>query len=151
MEALEKTSEKKEIEEEFSFYSYFVPLTTKKAIIWIIIIGLIVYFNSLLNGFVWEDQTLIINNINGHSFNIFDLKNTANQGLQFRPFTALIIAILYSIFNNTAFFYHLTQLVLHVGTTILLFFLFKKFFTKTLSFFLSLLFLIHPINTDSVV
>ena len=118
MDGFLKTIENIKEEDKFSFKNLFVPLTTAKAITWIVVIGLIVYFNMLFNGFAWEDNTLIINNINGHSFNIFDLKNTFNQGIQFRPFTAFFVATLYSLFSNTAFLYHLTQLILHLGDAI---------------------------------
>lgn len=151
MDGLLKTIEKKEVEKKFSFKNYFVQLTTAKAITLIILIGLIVYFNSLFNGFVWEDNTLIINNVNGHSFNIFDPQNTFNGGIQFRPISALYTAILYSIFNNLPFFYHALQVIIHLAIAVLLFFLFNYFFNKRLSLFLSALFLAHPINSEAIV
>jgi hypothetical protein len=46
-------------ETEFSFKNYFVPLTTAKAVTWIIVIGFTVYFTVFFNGFVWDDFPFI--------------------------------------------------------------------------------------------
>lgn len=140
-----------EIQEDFSFKSFFVPLTTMKAVHWIIIVGLIVFANMLFNGFVWEDNTLIINNPWGHTFDIFNTKVTFNDLGQFRPVTALYSAILFTFFNTQPFFYHIIQLVIHCANAIIIFFIFKHFFSKKNALLLSLLFLIIPINSESVV
>jgi len=49
-------------EEQFTFKSFFIPLTTLKAIHWIVIVGLVAFFNMLFNGFVFDDFTYIVNN-----------------------------------------------------------------------------------------
>lgn len=139
-------------QEEFSFKNYFVPFTNAKAIIWIVIIGLTVFANMLLNGFVWDDLGYIINYSPVHSLNFLFAftKNMFNTGSQFRPIPIIYLSFFYSIFGQTPFFYHLLQLILHISNTILLFFLFKHFFKNSLAFFLSLIFLIHPLQVESV-
>lgn len=136
----------------FPFKSVFVPLTTLKAIHGIIFIGLVVYFNSLFNGFVWDDKTYILFNPDVQAFNIGALikTNIFNAGGQYRPIPAIYFAVLVSLFKNTIFFYHFLQLLIHIANTCLLFVVFTRFFGKTSSFFLSLLFLIHPIQVESV-
>ncbi len=49
-----------------------------------------------------------------------------------------------------AFFYHVIQILLQMACSCLLFFFLKRFFSITLSFFLSLIFLVHPIQVESV-
>lgn len=154
MDGLIKTTDKKEAEEDFSFYSYFVPFTTKKAIIWIIIIGLIVYFNMLFNGFVLDDQSYIIFNPELHSLNFSILfgKNvfsTLSTG-QYDPIPAIYFATLYNIFNNSSFFYHFFQVALQITNACLVFILLKRFFNKNLAFILSIVFLVHPIQEEAV-
>ena len=56
-----------EQEQEFSFKNYFVPFTTGKAIWFIILIGVIVFANMLVNGFVWDDTGQIVENNAAHS------------------------------------------------------------------------------------
>ncbi|MGI0058651.1 MAG: tetratricopeptide repeat protein, partial [Nitrosotalea sp.] len=139
-------------EEEFSFKSYFIPLTTLKAINWIVIIGLIVFANMLFNGFVWDDKTYIILNQQVHSFDLARLIGNSlfNSGGNYRPIPALYFTTLYSLFRDYAFFYHFIQLIFHTINTVLLYLVFKKFFKNATAFFLSLIFLIHPIQVESV-
>ncbi len=141
-----------EQEEEFSFKRYFVPLTTLKAIHWIVFIGLIVYANMLFNSFVWDDKSYIIQNPELSPFNPFALfgHNMFNAIGQYRPVPALYFAAIFAIFKNAQFFYHVPQLILHIINTVLVFRLFTKFFNKGISFFSSLFFLVHPLQVESV-
>jgi protein O-mannosyl-transferase len=144
--------ERKEIEEEFSFKNYFIPLTTAKAITWIIVIGFIVFCNSLFNGFVGDDKIYITNNLPTH---IISLSNAFGPSIfntqgQYRPIPSLYFSIQYVLFGANTFFYHFFQLLLHIGCSILLFILFRKFFSVTLTFFLVLIFLVHPLQVESV-
>lgn len=138
--------------EGLSFYDYFLPFTAKKAILFIIIIGILVYFNSLFNTFVWDDLLYIINNPQVHTIHIlFGFRqNFFNRLGQYRPIPEIYFSILYALFNTNPFYYHIIQLLMHIGNTVLLFFLFQKFFDKKLSFFLSIIFLIHPLQVESV-
>lgn len=139
-------------EEDYFFKRYFVPFTTKKAIVFITIIGLVVFANMLINSFAWDDLSYIVYNPEVHKFDIFELFKPSffNHGTQYRAFSAIYFAFLHSIFTDNAFFYHVMQLILHITNTALLFVFLKKFFTKQISFVLSLLFLIHPIQVESV-
>lgn len=139
-------------ENNYSFKNYFIPLTTTKAIHWIIVIGLIVYANMLFNSFVWDDISYILLNPDVHTLNLFYLfgNNHFNTLGQYRPIPAVYFAVLYSLFSNSTFFYHLIQLIFQLTNVILLFILFKYFFNTKLSFFLSLVFLVHPMQVESV-
>ena len=81
-------------EGEFSFKQYFVPLTTIKAVHWIIIIGLLVFANALFNGFVWDDKTYIVNNLEVHKLDLATLlgPNLFNSAGFYRPISALYFA-----------------------------------------------------------
>jgi len=141
-----------EREEEFSFSRPFIPLTKTKAITWIVIIGFIVYFNSLFNSFVGDDLIYIINNASSHTINISHAFGTSifNTQGQYRPIPALYFSILYILFGTNTFFYHFFQLSLHIICTIFLFILFRKFFSLRFSFLSTLVFLIHPLQVESV-
>lgn len=53
-------------------------------------------------------------------------------------------------FGSNAFLYHLIQLLLHIISSSILFIFFSLFFTDGIAFFLALIFLVHPINVESV-
>lgn len=139
-------------EEDYFFKRFFIPFTTKKAIIWLIVIGLVVFANMLINSFAWDDLSYILYNPEIHTLDILSLFKPSffNHGTQYRAFSAVYFALLHSVFTDNAFFYHFVQLALHITNTILLFVFLKKFFKKNISFLLSILFLIHPIQVESV-
>jgi hypothetical protein len=139
-------------EEEFSLKTFIFPFTTRKAITWIIVIGCSVFFTMLFNGFVWDDLVFILNNPELHTVSLLTAfgQNYFNNSGYYRPLPELYFSILYTLFGQHAFFYHLTQLFLHIICTILLFFLYRKFFQKSVAFILALIFLVHPINVESV-
>jgi tetratricopeptide (TPR) repeat protein len=141
-----------EPQEEFSLKNYFVPVTTSKAINWIILIGLIVYANMLFNGFVWDDLTYVLYNSQVHTFNISTLIGSSlfNSAGQYRPLPALYFTLMYMLFHQTTFYYHLVQLLLHITDAILVFILFIRFFSKKLSLLIALIFLVNPIQVESV-
>lgn len=147
-------------EQEFSLKKLFVPLTTVKVIHYLIIIGFLVFGNMLFNGFVADDITLILTNPTIHSLSNFSTllfqiqPHAGGQGLvtgsYYIPLTLISFSFLYTFFGDTSFFFHLFQLLLHIGNTILLFSIFTPFFSKRVALLLSLLFLVHPINQETV-
>lgn len=150
--------DRNEAKKDFSFKSFFEPLTTTKAITWIVIIGLIVYCNSLFNGFVGDDEGQIVGNILIQSINnipiIFHsvLRMKTNTGITtyYKPITFSVITLLHTFFGLSPFFYHLVQMVLHISNGIMVYLLFKKHIKKVIAFFAAILFLIHPINAETV-
>jgi protein O-mannosyl-transferase len=163
-----RVSEKKDMEEEFSFKKFFVPLTTVKVVHWLVIIGLAVYFKSLFNGFVWDDADQIVNNpLILHPSNIpyFFTHSTfytggaqsALSGLYYRPVMMVLFAAIASLWGLSPFAFHLVSVVLHIINSILVYFFMKKLFeiqkyrfSMHVSFVAAVLFLVHPANVESV-
>lgn len=139
-------------EENFSLTSLFSPLTNIKAIHIIVILGLLVFANCLFNTFVWDDKAFIINNPEIHSINLATLfgPNLFNFSSYYRPIPALYFAIVYAVSGTNPFLYHVIQITLHIINTVLVFYLLRNFFKTNLSFFLSLIFLVHPMQVESV-
>lgn len=142
--------------QEFSFKSYFVPFTTIKAIHFIIVIGLIVFFNSLFNGFVLEDRAEIIRDPSVQSItnipNLFIHQVGGQESIDYyRPLLFTFYDIFYSLFQQNTFPYHLFQVIIQITNTVLIFLILKKYIKIELAFFLALVFLVHPINEESVV
>lgn len=142
------------------FIDFFDYASLTKLIVWIIILGFIVYFNALYGTFVWDDEAQILKNIPVHSIaNLFTFFQGGNfyagseqlSGIYYKPLLSTMFSLIYSIFGPSAGAFHFFQISFHLANTVLTFLLFKKFFPKTLAFFASLLFLVHPINTEAVI
>ena len=150
-----------EKEQDINFKSLFLPFTAKKAVIYIFLIGFVVFFNALFNKFVLDDEWQIVNNTIVHSFLNFPLffsSGTFNTGGAlalagsfYRPLMTMYFSIVYSVFGASPFPFHLIQLLLHITNSIFVFILFRKFFKKSIAIFLALVFLVHPMNQEVVV
>jgi len=118
------------------------------------VVGFVVFGNSLTNKFVWDDRTFIEFNSDVHSLNIGYLAgpnmfNNVNAG-QYRFLVAFYFAVLHKIFGNNPFGYHMISIVLHVTNSLLVYCLLKRFFSKNISILSSLIFLVHPMQVESV-
>lgn len=126
----------------------------------IIAVGLVVYFNGLFNGFTWDDINQIVNN-----HEIRSLKNIPRfflggtfyaggaeelGGLFYRPLQSTSYAIIYTLFGLNPFFFHLYQVLLHIGNALLVFLFLTSFLSLPLSLFATLAFLIHPMQVETV-
>lgn len=138
---------------------YTIFTVTKRQIITILIIaGFVVYSNSLLNGFVWDDEEQIVNNTLVHSLNnwpkfffggAFHSGGSGSLlGIYYKPLMTLSFSFLYSLFGPQPFFFHLLALLIHITNSVLVFFLFE--YLGLPAFILSLIFLVHPLYSEVV-
>lgn len=121
----------------------------------------VVYFNSINNGFVGDDNGFVKANIS-----IRDLKNSPlffyktetlatyapKWGtLIYRPLRTLSYALDYYLYGMNASGYHLTNLLLFIMVCISLYFLILQLVNQPLTAFLgALLFGIHPLHVEAV-
>lgn len=135
-----------------SLKKFFIPLSNLKAIHILVLVGFIVYFNMLFNGFAWDDMGFIVLNPEIHKVDLPLLfgKNAFNDFGYYKPITALYFASMYAVFKEFIFFYHIVQLLIHTVNVSFLFVFLSLFFNKKLSLFLALIFLVHPIQVESV-
>lgn len=140
--------------------SFLTPITSKKAFLFFGVIAFTLYFFGLFNNFVGDDNTQIIANNAVHSLQHIPTFFFTNRlqlggqtyvgGLYYKPLLDTTYALLYAIGGYNPFIYHVFQLALHVITSWMIFLFLKKHIDTTISFVLSLFFLIHPINSESV-
>tara|TARA_B100000315_G_scaffold246044_1_gene272863 strand:+ start:1713 stop:3224 length:1512 start_codon:yes stop_codon:yes gene_type:complete len=122
----------------------------------IIFLGFFSYTNIYQNNYVWDDLHFIKDNrfIQGFHKEIFTMPIGAGAGPVnrfYRPMQQVAYATVYSLFGPNLGGYHFLSVFFHVGSAVLLFILIKKLFNKELLAFLtSLLWVIHPIHTESV-
>ncbi|NCQ65805.1 MAG: hypothetical protein COZ34_04035 [Candidatus Pacebacteria bacterium CG_4_10_14_3_um_filter_34_15] len=124
----------------------------------LLIIGLLAYLPSLKNSFLWDDEQFIYNNSYVKNFElkkIFTENTIAGAGetsSYYRPLTTLSFAIDHQIWGLNPIGFHLTNTLLHVLTGIILFTLLIYLgISKNASFWISAIFLAHPIQTEAVV
>ena len=135
----------------------FRKISDNKVGIIFILLGFLIYCNSLNNGYISDDYLLIINNplVNSIS-NIGRAITHANflsvdTNNYYRPAFAALHNFIFFLFGGRSFGFHLIQISIHIANTFLIFLLLKHFFKRETSVILSLIFLVHPMNTQAVV
>lgn len=124
----------------------------------IMILGAIAYGNSFQNPFFWDDQNLIVEN--PYIKDIRLVKNLFTKDLAFgtqfsnfyRPLQSLSFELDYHLWGLNPFGFHLTNLLLHTGCALVVYFLFSLIFpaSRAIPLISALLFLVHPIQTEAV-
>lgn len=128
--------------------------------------GILIYGNILLNDFVWDDEEQIVNNpIVQNISNIpylfttstFNTGGAGLSGWYYKPLMPVSFSLVHLVFGASPFGFHFLNLSMHIINSFLVFLLFKNLFNlvklktpQAISFMLSLLFLIHPVNVESV-
>jgi len=126
----------------------------------IVSLGIVIYSNSLGNDFVWDDNLYVVTNNYIRSLKFIPLYFTSPHALStqesgganlYRPFTVLSYAFDYFLWKLNPMGYHITNLMLHIFNSILVFY-FILILTKdkNISFFSSVIFLAHPVQTEAV-
>lgn len=145
------------------------------SIFFLILIILICYGNTLFNGFVYDDRFVILNsplitsfqNLPNLFFHSYFLKTVE---LSYRPIVTLSYFIDYFFWGKTAFGYHLTNLLIHILNSIILFLILRDLMNSfieekdrrltsvhlsSISLFHvaiipTLFFAIHPVTTEAI-
>lgn len=140
-------------------------LDDKKAYFFLALACLLIYANSLSGDFVFDDTTQIVGNPAIHSWqNIVSAlttdvwafqrgANSANITLPYyRPLFTVYLTIGYQLFGLWQQGWHLLNLAIHIGATVLTYRLFLRLTSDNLllSFTAALLFALIPIHVESI-
>lgn len=121
----------------------------------LILIVLLVYCNSLFNGFTFEDKTVIKNsellNKNLSVISIFtkDYYKDSQEN-SYQPVVTLSYWLESKIFGIKPAFMHLTNIILHMLNVLLIYLWFEKQTDKWAAFSGAAIFGIHPVLSESV-
>ncbi|MDP3888438.1 MAG: hypothetical protein Q8Q24_00185 [bacterium] len=142
-------------------------LSVSKLLLIIFLVGFLVYLNSLVNGFVWDDEEQILKNPVVQHFSNLGLvfsSSTFNggganpTGWFYRPLMTFSYLVNFSIWGNNPFGFHLFQVLIHLVNACLVFLFFKELFSrekiahfKEIGFLAGLIFAIHPGISEGVV
>ena len=121
----------------------------------IFLVTFAVYWNSLQGDFVWDDKGLILNNANylndwKNLFSVFT-KPFFGKAPTYRPLLIVSFIFDYKLWNSHPFGFHYTNVLIHIMNAFMVYLLaFLLFKHRYLSLFSSLVFISHPIQTESV-
>ncbi|MCX5687040.1 MAG: tetratricopeptide repeat protein, partial [Candidatus Omnitrophica bacterium] len=125
----------------------------------IIFVGLAVYSSSLNGQFIWDDDVLVKNNSYIKDWSNVDKLFAggistyfSGGGLNFyRPLQMITYVADYSLWKLNIKGYHLTNILLHIGVALLLYFFINILFNDAfLSCLTSVFFISHPAHTEAV-
>lgn len=121
----------------------------------IILTTVICLFPTIQNGWVnWDDPAYVLRNELIREFNaksILAIFKTPEVAGLYHPFTLVSLAADYHFWELDPFGFHLTNLILHLFNTSLVYFLFRKLNSSILvAGIVALLFGMHPMHVESV-
>jgi len=139
----------------------FLKRETRFDLIAIIILwGVIIYSNSFDSPFQFDDRTFILQNPAIKHLN--DIKSIISYKPQ-RWVAYFTFAVNYALSGNKVFSYHLFNLTIHLLNAILIYYFLRLILNlpsfkidrfqnskKIIPFFTSLLFLVHPVQTEAI-
>ncbi len=115
----------------------------------------VVYGNTLVNQFAMDDELYILRNPQVTDPSLHRLFSPNPVSAVFRPVAFGTLALNWAIGGAEPFGYHLLNLLLHAGATLLLYILLQELLGnspegKTVAFAAALLYAVHPIHTEAV-
>lgn len=123
-------------------------------------LGLFLYAFNLHGPLFWDDADWILNNLSLHSLSWDNIKFIFSHDVlagigqvsnYYRPFLFLTFLANYLVSGESPVSYHLVSNGLHILNAGLIFYLVVRWLgTKRVAFLASLLFLIHPLQTEAV-
>jgi protein O-mannosyl-transferase len=124
----------------------------------LVLVGVLVYLNSLSNGFVFDDYAVIVQNKylteRGAGFLSFfnhSYFNIAGGEASYRPVATLSYYLIHLAAGLNPFYYHLTSVVLHILNILLVYRMACLILKNPLSALVAgLLFACHPVLTETV-
>jgi len=128
------------------------------SVVFIAILGLLIYVNSLNGKFVYDDEILVQNNAFIRGWSTIPKLFTSGFGTFggvkstfYRPFQMMTYAADYAVWNLNVVGYHLTNILLHLLTALCVYWLVTVLFgDKILSLLTAAFFVAHPIHTTVV-
>ena len=119
--------------------------------LYIVLLGLACYVNTLNNGFVFDDSAYLTSALVRNP-DIGELLRSNWLGLDiYRPLTLLSLGLDFSLYQETPRGYHLSNLVLHLINGVLIYMLARDLLGRDqAALWAALLYVSHPIQTEVV-
>ncbi len=135
-------------------------LTPVKASLIIAITGFVVALTGLQSPFRGDDILQIVSATPVHSItnigqffqnsSFYNGNGAGFGGIYYRPIMTTLFSIIYTFFGPSQLYFHLLQASMYIASAILLYLIFRYSFKPALSLVLSLIFLVHPLNSQVI-
>jgi tetratricopeptide (TPR) repeat protein len=130
-----------------------INITSLFPIVLLLMVVFLVYADTLRYDFVWDDEDLIQRNPTttrlGNFFSFFKIE-PLYRSFYYRPLVSISLALDYQLWEFKPFGYHLSNLIFHLGSVLLIYFIFLSCMPQWSSFLVALLFGLHPVHTEAV-
>ena len=122
------------------------------SLIAVVLLTLLAYGGTVHNGFVWDDETFIVDNPFIHDLSLWpryftDSKSVSNVPVlsnMYRPLQTVSFAFDAALWKSWAGGFHLTSLLLHIGASLAIIFAFGTLLGTRAAVAASVVFSIHP-------
>ncbi|MEX0837652.1 MAG: hypothetical protein WD101_04920 [Gemmatimonadota bacterium] len=143
---------------EGTFARWLGTLDVRRAVVIVVVLAAAVYANSLLNGFAYDDLSIIEHNPTIQSWDRLPeavlapyWPGPAGPKLAlWRPVTTGLFGVQYLIGGGSALPFHLVNVALHAAVSGLLVVLLTRLTTLGIAFVAGLIFAVHPVHTEAV-
>jgi len=140
----------------------------KKEIALIVLLGVLVFSNALFNGFIGDEEIFIVDNtfyrswenlpslfsmdyFPGGAKNLSTPENYYSGSVAYRPVLSITYFIDHWLWGLHPFGYHLSNIILHVVNTLLVYaLLFMLLKSRGTALAIAVLFCVHPIQSEAV-
>ncbi len=121
----------------------------------LLVVVMLVYGNTLRNEFTQDDGLYVFNNPQVTHTSLRQLFEPNKFSNVFRPVTFATLAMNWKVNGAQPFAYHLVNILLHAGVTLLLYFLLLELLgssphAKSWALVAACLFAVHPLHTEAV-
>ena len=127
----------------------------------IAVFAILIFYNSLDNDFVFDDESVVVNNIALQEFSNIPKYFAGGEGFHkvigryYRPIVSTLYTVDYAIWGLNPMGFHITNIIIHVISCLLLFAILMQLFGDykyriLASLIAALIFTAHPIHTEAV-
>jgi tetratricopeptide (TPR) repeat protein len=136
-------------------------IKTSASYVVVALAALIVFFNTFQNDFAFDDESVIQNNESITKLSNIPSFFTGDNGFHkvigkyYRPIVSISYTLDYALYGLSPKGFHVTNVIIHIIASLLLFRIFTLLFAKSkycniISLLVTLVFVVHPIHTESV-
>ncbi len=138
---------------------YESPLRSARvAAVFAAALAALVYANSILNTFAYDDLNIVLNNPRIHSLATLPSAiaapywpgEYAKQLGLWRPVTTALLGLQWALWGSNPTFYHVVNVLAHAGVTALVVLVLAELMSTPTAFVGGLIFAVHPVHVEAV-